>query len=114
MIDQILRTPRATQPNAAQPQTGAQQIGGGIAGVASTAERTGIKIYKEMEKYNEWEFLYDLMQDKTGLGGQVPQQQQPFGQQPLGQQPYGQQPLGQQPYGQQPFGPQSPVQRPRR
>jgi len=138
MIDQILRTPRATQPNAAQPQ-GVTQIGGGIAGIASTVERTGIKIYKEMEKYNEWEFLYDLTQDKTGLGAQIPQQQpgqqqpgQQTGQPPLGQQPTGQQPspfgqqpppfgqqpppFGQQPqpYGQQPFGTQPPPLRPRR
>ena len=125
LIQQILMTPRAAQPNAVQAQSG-MQIGGGIAGVASTAERTGIKIYKEMEKYNEWEFLYDLTQDKTGLGAQAVQQQQqppagqqppgqqPSAQQPFGQQPYGQQPYGQQPYGQQPYGQQPPPLRPRR
>jgi hypothetical protein len=115
MIDQILRTPRATQPTAAQQQTGGQQIGGGIAGIASTAERPGIKIYKEMEKYNEWEFLYDLTQDKTGLGAQLPQQQQgQQGQQQGQQQGPQQQQQQQQPPPPPPFGPQSPPLQPRR
>ena len=37
-----------------------QNISGGIAGVASTVEREGIKIYKEKSKYNQWEFIYDF------------------------------------------------------
>ena len=51
-----------------------QSIGGGIAGVASKLERDGIKIYKERKAYNEWEFVYDLSQDKilTGLGSGAP------------------------------------------
>jgi hypothetical protein len=67
----------------------------GIAGVASTVEQTGIKIYNERDKYNEWEFLYDLTQDRkragamgqamgqqTGAAGQSSQPQTPFGSAP--------------------------------
>jgi type II secretory pathway pseudopilin PulG len=45
--------------------------GGGIAGFASKAERPGIKIYNEKQKYNEWEFIYDYAKDKTMGGGQT-------------------------------------------
>ena len=55
------------------------QLGGGIAGFASTVERTGIKIYNTMEKYNEWEFIYDPTKDTPGVAGA--QQQQKTGQQ---------------------------------
>ena len=86
---------------------GGLQIGGGIAGVASTVERTGIKIYNEKEKYNEWEFLYDLTKDKTGAGAAlgaagIQQQQQgiqglPGQQQQPTQSPFGQPGIGAQP-----------------
>ncbi len=58
----------------AAPLQTAQTIGGGIAGVASKLEREGIKIYKDRKAYNEWEFVYDLSQDKsrTGLGSGAP------------------------------------------
>jgi len=36
--------------------------------VASTVERTGIKIYNDRSKYNEWEFIYDFGKDRTGMG----------------------------------------------
>jgi hypothetical protein len=62
---------------APQPTTttapGGQQIGGGIAGVASKLEADSIKIYNEREKYNEWEFIYDLSKDKK-RGGAIGQQ----------------------------------------
>jgi len=95
LINQILTTPRAGgAAAAAQPMQGLQ-IGGGIAGVASTVERTGIKIYNEKEKYNEWEFLYDLTKDKTGMGAaigagvqQMPGQQNQI--QPPAPSPFGQ------------------------
>jgi hypothetical protein len=57
-----------------------QQIGGGIAGVASTAEGSGIKVYNDRDKYEEWEFIYDPKKDKrlTGMvqtgSGQLGQQ----------------------------------------
>ncbi len=46
--------------------------GAGIAGVASKYEATGIRIYKDHAKYNEWEFIYDP-RDEILLGG-IPQQ----------------------------------------
>ncbi len=51
--------------------TQGQTIGGGLAGVASKREREGIKIYRDRTAYNEWEFVYDVTQDKSrqGLGG---------------------------------------------
>jgi hypothetical protein len=69
LINQILTTPRAGGPaGPSQPMAGAQ-IGPGIAGVASTLERKGIKIYNEKVKYNEWEFIYDLTKDTKGMAG---------------------------------------------
>ena len=56
------------QPNAGQPNQ-AQAIGGGIAGVASKIEREGIKLYRDHKSYHEWEFVYDLAQDKSRAGG---------------------------------------------
>jgi hypothetical protein len=46
---------------------GGQQIGGGIAGVASKLEAEGIKVYNDRTKYNEWEFVYDFRQDRTAV-----------------------------------------------
>ncbi|MEO8025639.1 MAG: hypothetical protein ABI823_04170, partial [Bryobacteraceae bacterium] len=59
LINQIITTPRQnpTQPTANAPsQFGA----GGLAGFASTYKGTGIKLYKEHKKYQEWEFVFDL------------------------------------------------------
>lgn len=71
-------TPGSTQPPAnasglavvtgGAPQQG-QNFVGGIAGVASTVEREGIKVYNEKSKYNQWEFLYDF--SKEAGAGQV-------------------------------------------
>ena len=59
------------QPNAGQANQ-AQAIGGGIAGVASKIEREGIKVYRDRKSYHEWEFVYDLAQDKSRAGaGQI-------------------------------------------
>jgi len=75
LINSMLRQPRQIAQTGGQAQ--GMQIGSGsIAGVASTVERTGIKIYREMGKYNEWEFLYDPTQDKSGLLGMMQGQQQ--------------------------------------
>ena len=120
LINQILTTPRSGGVAAGNQPMGGLQIGGGIAGVASTVERTGIKIYNEKEKYNEWEFLYDLTKDKTGMGsamgaGMQQQQGQQQGQQaqpiPV-QSPFGQPVLGGQTGVNNPF-PGSPQQPPR-
>lgn len=66
MIRGLLTQPR---PGGAPMQSGTAGMNlNGIAGVASTAERTGIKIYAERDKYNEWEFLYDLSKDRKRAG----------------------------------------------
>jgi len=65
MIQQILTTPR---PGGLAGITGTATgggIGGGIAGVASTYEAEGIKVYNDRTKYNEWEFIYDYREDQA-------------------------------------------------
>ena len=104
LINQILTTPRPVgTTGASQPMAG-MQIGPGIAGVASTLERTGIKIYNEKQKYNEWEFLYDLTKDTKGMAGTTgiagaPQSGQGTQAQQQGQPAQG----AQVPFGQSPF-----------
>ncbi|MBI2680654.1 MAG: hypothetical protein HYX25_06560 [Candidatus Solibacter usitatus] len=69
MLSQLLTTPRNTNNFVTPgPGLGTPAVGGGIAGVASTVEKTGIKIYNERSKYNEWEFIYDFGKDRTGMG----------------------------------------------
>ncbi|MGI8990353.1 MAG: hypothetical protein ACR2I2_12345, partial [Bryobacteraceae bacterium] len=68
VIRNLLTTPRPGGLPGAQIGTGnvgGLQIGGGIAGVASTAEREGIKIYNEQTEYNKWEFVYDFSKDRA-------------------------------------------------
>ncbi len=74
MIRNILTTPRPGGMPQGNP--GGQTFGGGIAGVASTAEGEGVKVYNERTLYQEWEFIYDPAKQKrypnpnaTGLGG---------------------------------------------
>jgi hypothetical protein len=67
MINKILTTPRS-QMNMAVAGAPGLQIGGGIAGVASVFEGPSIKVYNEREKYQEWEFVYDMKKDKRLLG----------------------------------------------
>ena len=55
-INNLLTSPRPN-PAGAQPQ--GQQIGGGIAGVASKAETPSIMVYNDRTNYNEWEFIFD-------------------------------------------------------
>jgi hypothetical protein len=90
MIRRMLTQPR---PGGAPAPSGMMGMNlNGIAGVASTVEQTGIKLYNERDKYNEWEFLYDLSQDRkraaamgqqAGTASQPAQPQQtPFGSTP--------------------------------
>lgn len=76
LINNILTTAR-------QPPSGMGLGGGGtgLAGVASTAQGTGIHIVNDRKKYKEWEFIYDLKNDKTTGVGQLMQQQQQMMQQ---------------------------------
>jgi hypothetical protein len=55
---------------------GLQGGGTGLAGVASTAKGIGIHIVNDRKKYQEWEFIYDIKNDKTTGVGQMLQQQQ--------------------------------------
>jgi hypothetical protein len=74
MIRNILTTPRPGGMPQGNP--GAQMFGGGIAGVASTAEGEGVKVYNERSLYQEWEFIFDPAKQKRipnpnggGMGG---------------------------------------------
>jgi hypothetical protein len=71
MIQNLLTTPR--QP----PSTlgGFSGGGAGLAGVASTAKGEGIHLINDHSKYQEWEFIYDLKNDKSSAGLQQQQQQ---------------------------------------
>jgi hypothetical protein len=77
MIQGILTSPRPGGAVAGTQMGSApgQQIGGGIAGVASKLEADSIKIYEERQKYNEWEFLYDFSKDKKRGTGAMNQGQ---------------------------------------
>jgi len=57
LIRNILTTPRPG--GMPQQAMGGQVIGGGIAGVASTAEGEGVKVYNDRTLYGEWEFIFD-------------------------------------------------------
>jgi hypothetical protein len=59
-----------------QANPGVQTIGGGIAGVATTAEGEGVKVYNDHTLYQEWEFIFDPAKQKrlpnpnaSGAGG---------------------------------------------
>jgi hypothetical protein len=62
MIRNILTTPRPGGMPVGNP--GGQTIGGGIAGVASTAEGEGVKVYNDHSLYAEWEFIFDPQKQK--------------------------------------------------
>jgi hypothetical protein len=105
LINQLLTTPRQPPPGAVPAPTANLTAGGlGIAGVASTHTGPTIKVYGERQKFNEWEFVFELQQ---GLAAQVPGQQQNQGQNPNQQQqanPLGTNPTGSNPAGFSPFG----------
>jgi hypothetical protein len=74
MIGDLLTTPRPGGMPQGNP--GAQTIGGGIAGVATTAEGEGVKVYNDRTLYQEWEFIFDPSKQKiipnpnaAGAGG---------------------------------------------
>jgi hypothetical protein len=63
MINDILMKPNPRGLAAVQGAQG-NLMGGGIAGVASTAESDAIMVYNDRSKYNEWEFIYDPTKEK--------------------------------------------------
>jgi hypothetical protein len=85
MIQTMLTTPhqQSTDSNFGSGTGGAV----GFAGVASTVKGPSIKVYKDHQKYQEWEFIFSLQQGQPGqpAGGQNGQGLQPGGQQQTGQ-----------------------------
>lgn len=91
MINRLLTSPRpggiagVTAP--AQAVAAVPRFERGIAGVASTSEATGVKVYNGKEAYNEWEFVYDYRQGsgeegavggaQLGVPNQIPNQMPP-------------------------------------
>ena len=78
MINRLLTTPRSpgapiggAQGAAATPQIFER----GIAGVASQAEGSGVKVYNGKEAYIEWEFLFDYRKDPKRTGNEEGTQQ---------------------------------------
>jgi hypothetical protein len=63
MIRQILTSPRPGGLQGMQQAAMGQAIGGGMAGVASTAEGESIMTYQDHQAYNEWEFIFDFQKD---------------------------------------------------
>jgi type II secretory pathway pseudopilin PulG len=47
--------------------TGADLGGGPIVGVASSSTKASIRLFRQQTHYNQWEFLYDPLED-TGMG----------------------------------------------
>lgn len=81
MIQQLLTTPR--QPPSST--TGSVTTGGvGIAGVGGNADGKGIHVIKDHSKYKEWEFIYDIKNDKTVVGAQAAAAQQQLQSNPTG------------------------------
>lgn len=69
MIGNLLTTPNpAANPALGNTQPLGQQIGGGIAGVASKSEDPAIMVYNDRTNYNEWEFIFDPAKQQ-GLAG---------------------------------------------
>ena len=69
-----------TSPRQAPSTTGGLTGGGtGIAGVASNAEGKGIHVVNDHTKYKEWEFVYDLKNDKSVMGAAAGAMQQQLG-----------------------------------
>jgi hypothetical protein len=92
MINQMLTTPRqGGAPTSNGPFQNNMNGGLGLAGVASLYEGPSILVYGDRQKYNEWEFVFDLKQNTLG--------QQQTGSQGLPGGPNGQRPGGNGPGG---------------
>ena len=104
MIRGILTSPRPGGLPGGVAGTGAA-LGGGIAGVASKAQGTGIKVYQERAKYEEWEFIYDMKEDKTGAGAAAGAMAGQPGQNPQGTAGQAPSPFGSTPFGAPPAAP---------
>jgi hypothetical protein len=85
LIQQILTTPR--QPPSSINTSNAVSGGmTGIAGVGGSADGIGIHVIKDHSKYKQWEFIYDIKDDKTAIGAGAVMQNQLLQQQQQNQQ----------------------------
>jgi type II secretory pathway pseudopilin PulG len=106
LLRNLLTSPRPQSTGTPMGSAGATSIAAGsIAGVASKVEKHSIKVYKDRQKYNEWEFIYDFSKDRTGVGQSASNMGAGVSQPQMGQQVTNTSGFG----GQSPFGSQSPT-----
>lgn len=69
LIQRLLTTPTQRGAVTAAAAAAAQQPVqvGGIAGIASKRDSQSIKVYNDRTNYKEWEFLYDVRQDRLAM-----------------------------------------------
>ncbi|MCL6545286.1 MAG: hypothetical protein K6T61_08645 [Bryobacteraceae bacterium] len=69
LIQRLLTTPTQRGAVTAAAAAAAQQPVqvGGIAGIASKRDSESIKVYNDRTNYKEWEFLYDVRQDRLAM-----------------------------------------------
>jgi hypothetical protein len=60
MINNMLRNPAPTPPTPTSTDSTSAMNATALVGVASTFEAPSIKIYKTRQKYNEWEFVFEV------------------------------------------------------
>jgi len=83
MIQNIISNPRPGGLAGTGARQGAgvggQQLGGGIAGVASKKDAESIRVYNERTNYKEWEFIYDQSKEQQAAAAKqgIPGQNQP-------------------------------------
>jgi len=108
MINNMLTQPRPA-PNPTNTMNGSLPAGGvALAGVASKYEGPSILVYGERQRYNEWEFVFDLKDNRLGsqpAGNSLPGQGNQQGRQGPGVNQQGQQGIN----GMPPFGGQGGI-----
>lgn len=75
LIQRLLTTPTQRGNVTAAAAAAAQQPVqvGGIAGIASKRDAESIKVYNDRTNYKEWEFLYDVRQDRMAMAAMMRQ-----------------------------------------
>ena len=71
IINQLLTNPRQTTAPAGTPISNGGNQTGAIAGIASTHTGPSIKVYKDQDKYELWEFVFDPTASTLPGGGAV-------------------------------------------
>jgi len=93
LINQILTNPRQTPTTQSVPAAGNQV--GAIAGIASTHKGPSIKVYKDQDHYELWEFVFSPTASTVPGGGGAPPVRPGGGTNQPGGQPNGQPTFGQ-------------------